>query len=523
METKCNETTINVPKEECVQAFEKKCETDYKVIEHYSYNEECSEVIEEVCKEHVEVPVPVEVPYPVPVPKPVEVPVYKEKIIEVPKYKPVYQEKIIDVPKFNPVYHPPEHSPAYNPPELNHQKSEYRKPPPKYLPAESQYRPPTVIQSPNLAGHHHIEIELREHAPVPAVPQREPHLPQKEPHSSQREPLLPHHFDPHHPVIPPHPDPTPLPSFTPPTQALKHHGPHLHHDLEPPELHDNVHLDTKFVTALPNLDPLKASIVDKFNKQLIRTKRDSNSEPDPFPHPEAVAEPDANPKPVAVADPDPKAIADAVAKAIAVANAEAAARGDPRLSIHDMSIQELQDLLQSLNKNKVIKSSSQRPALGEHVLDLSRFKGTSKLTETGNSQQFDFHSGSQSILSTPSHQNSHRLLGGDFLGDPFIKGKLTSVSPKKSPDSISLFGSKPKNSVFSIQNQEPLRDDFAGIKNSDLISMLNKKEALHQNGDAHSDTLSEWSLPGTKQTNLIKPQAQSHLPSSHSLSVTQAG
>ena len=51
VETECNETTINVPKEECVQAFEKKCETDYKVIEHYSYNEECTEVIEEVCKE----------------------------------------------------------------------------------------------------------------------------------------------------------------------------------------------------------------------------------------------------------------------------------------------------------------------------------------------------------------------------------------------------------------------------------------------------------------------------------------
>ena len=37
VETECNETIINIPKEECVQAFEKKCETEYKVIEKLSY------------------------------------------------------------------------------------------------------------------------------------------------------------------------------------------------------------------------------------------------------------------------------------------------------------------------------------------------------------------------------------------------------------------------------------------------------------------------------------------------------
>ena len=34
--TDCSPTTINIPKEECVQAFEKKCETDYKIIDKHS-------------------------------------------------------------------------------------------------------------------------------------------------------------------------------------------------------------------------------------------------------------------------------------------------------------------------------------------------------------------------------------------------------------------------------------------------------------------------------------------------------
>ena len=66
--TECLPTTVNVPKEECVQAFEQKCEDDYQIVERHSYKEECTEVIEEVCKEHVEIPVPVEVPYAIEVP-----------------------------------------------------------------------------------------------------------------------------------------------------------------------------------------------------------------------------------------------------------------------------------------------------------------------------------------------------------------------------------------------------------------------------------------------------------------------
>jgi len=66
----CDSTVKDVPKEQCVQSFEQKCEEEYDIIERYEYKEECSEKIEEVCKEEIKIPVPVKVPYPVPTPVP---------------------------------------------------------------------------------------------------------------------------------------------------------------------------------------------------------------------------------------------------------------------------------------------------------------------------------------------------------------------------------------------------------------------------------------------------------------------
>ena len=53
-----------------MQSFEQKCEDKYEIIERYEYKEECSEKVEEVCKEEIKIPVPVKVPYPVPTPVP---------------------------------------------------------------------------------------------------------------------------------------------------------------------------------------------------------------------------------------------------------------------------------------------------------------------------------------------------------------------------------------------------------------------------------------------------------------------
>ena len=494
VETECNETTINVPKEECVQAFEKKCETDYKVIEHYSYNEECSEVIEEVCKEHVEVPVPVEVPYPVPVPKTVEVPVYKEKIIEVykPKPPPVYhpppppKPSAYHPPPKPPVYHPPSKPSAYHPPPVP--KEDYLPPPKEYLtpqPSEKLHPPPTS---------------------VPAVPHH---------HNEHHFPVLPHHQDPNHPAIPQHHphDPTPLPSFTPPTKALKHHGPHLQHDLSPPIPHPNHHdhEEPQFVTALPNLDPLKASIVDKFNKQLIRSKRDSKSDPnaEPFPDPESNAEP------LAIADPDAKAIADAEAfadaeaAALAEAVAEAIADGDGRYSIHDLSIQELQELLHSINGKKLLrKPAPPPPSIGDHVLDLSRYKGTSKLVHQ-DSNKF------QGIknLHTGSNYDSNRniVLGGDFLGDPSLQDRLkihkepSSSQPSsgfknfQSIDALTLLGQRPTSSVFGLQNSGSLSGSSGATD-----KLLTKHSNLFQPQDTLSTSgLSNTGLSHLKQAELF--------------------
>ena len=362
-------------------------------------------MIEEVCKEHVEVPVPVEVPYPVPVPKPVEVPVYKDKIIEVPKTVevPVYKEKIIEV--YKPEYHPP---PAYTPPPTPPPPPAYHPPTP---PAPHAYAPP----KPDYG------VPLAPPTSVPAVPHPAPHPPTPTPH-----PVLPHHHDPHHPSIPHHEhlqDPTPLPTFTPP----KHHGPHIHHDLQPPDSHAPP--DSQFVTALPNLDPLKASIVDKFNKQLIRSKRDSKSDPEaePFPDPEAEAE----------------------ATALAIAEAIAEAHPESRHSIHDLSIEELQELLHSINGRKLInKPQPQRPALGEHVLDLSRFEGASPLA----AGHLDTH-GVQ--LQTP-HNNNKQVLGGDFLGDPVLRAKLRLSSQSPGVDALTLLGPEPTGSVLRFQSEGSL-------------------------------------------------------------------
>ena len=373
-------------------------------------------------------PVPVEVPYPVPVPKPVEVPVYKQKIIEQPVYKekiiekPVYKEKVIyKEPLYAP---PPPPEPAYRPP-----------PPPAYHPPPP---PPAVV----LQHQHQPPAEEPRHLhPVTSVP-AVPH------HELPRHPPLPHHRDPHHPAIPHH-DPHPLPTFTPPT-----HGPHLHHDLPAPELH--------LVTPLPNLDPLKASIVDKFNKQLLRTKRESKSDPaaDPFPGPEAAAAAAAEAEPLAVAEPEAAAAAEAEAEAEAgaEAGAEAEAEGDPRHSIHDMSIEELQQLLHSINGKKLLsRPRPPAPSLGSHVLDLARLQGGAKL------------GGGSSLVTSvrqhapppprPRHQalGGHEVvLGGDFLGEPAVRDKLSlgGGAGRRPLDALTLLGHKPATSVFSLQHQD---------------------------------------------------------------------
>ena len=100
-----------------MQAFEQKCEDDYQIVERHSYKEECTEVIEEVCKEHVEIPVPVEVPYP----------------IEVPHGHPHDQVPQPSIHKFKPHHSPKESYPA---PEAYGAHK-----PPKYTPKPVAYGP----------------------------------------------------------------------------------------------------------------------------------------------------------------------------------------------------------------------------------------------------------------------------------------------------------------------------------------------------------------------------------------------
>ena len=64
----CNVTYTDVPKEECTPTQEQKCHTDYKLVEETLYEEECHTRVQNVCEEHIKIPV--EIPYPVKAPYP---------------------------------------------------------------------------------------------------------------------------------------------------------------------------------------------------------------------------------------------------------------------------------------------------------------------------------------------------------------------------------------------------------------------------------------------------------------------
>jgi len=57
----CNITMREVPRQECTPTMEKRCETEYRVVENKVYNEECKVDVQHICEEHIKVPV--QVPY----------------------------------------------------------------------------------------------------------------------------------------------------------------------------------------------------------------------------------------------------------------------------------------------------------------------------------------------------------------------------------------------------------------------------------------------------------------------------
>jgi len=69
---KCNQTTRAVPRQVCNPKNVTRCSTDIRIEENTIYRDECHNLVQHVCEEHIKVPkpviVPVHVPYPVPGP-----------------------------------------------------------------------------------------------------------------------------------------------------------------------------------------------------------------------------------------------------------------------------------------------------------------------------------------------------------------------------------------------------------------------------------------------------------------------
>ena len=290
---------------------------------------------------------------------------------------------------------------------------------------------------------------------------------------------------------------------------------------------------------------MKASIVDQFNRQLIRTKRDSKSDPEakPFPSAEAKADPEAKPEADPEADPEAEPNAEALAVADPDPKPEAGpeAEGDPRQSIHDLSIEELQDLLHSINGKKLLKTSSSTPSrlpLGDHVLDLSRFQGASHLVKPSQGLINGIHGINTNINHHHSHTGSQKVvLGGDFLTDPLLRQKLSlnSVTRKNVPvpskfnsvpvEAVKLLGQEPISSVFSLQNSDPMSEEFFRAqlskqsnlaKPQNILSSSNQRpggtmnslrdgDMTSQSGQSNVESLGQ-NLKTGKQTNFLTDQ-----------------
>jgi len=372
-------------------------------------------------------------------------------------------------------------------------------------------------------------------------------------------PAVPHHrVDPHHP--PPHfkePKSLPIPTFKPapkPNHPLPHHGPHIEHNLHAPDTHHSqVHPKPALLhkgTLKPKLDALKASIVQKFNSQLQRSKRESRSEPDakafprpkPIPLAEAIAIAEADAEAEAEAEAEADAEADAAAEAAAEAEADPEAQADAdaeaqnlrfgnfgppppklrRTTIDDLSIDELQSLLHSVNNGKLLRDERPPPTpLGSHVLDLSRLSGglggsfekhqdftnTASLGGVLRNQQVrgslsrvngmdgDFISKANRPLS-----NSN-VLGGDFLDDPGLKERFRildsenkhsteSNSDRLSSIDFTVMGNIPSSSSsFST-----LQGSQASTFMDDHMMMSNFGQDASQSQTFRSSTNSQASL-----------------------------
>ena len=70
----CNVTRIDVPHEVCLPTQQQICQTEFKLVEKKQYKEECHTKVQNICEEHIAVPI--EVPYDVPVPYPIPTPKY---------------------------------------------------------------------------------------------------------------------------------------------------------------------------------------------------------------------------------------------------------------------------------------------------------------------------------------------------------------------------------------------------------------------------------------------------------------
>ena len=113
----CNVTYTDVPKEECTPTQEQKCHTDYKLVEETLYEEECHTRVQNVCEEHIKIPV--EIPYPVKVPYPTPHPpkyITPAPLAYPPKPPTPTPHPYIHHPSPTPIVHPtPTPLPSYAP------------------------------------------------------------------------------------------------------------------------------------------------------------------------------------------------------------------------------------------------------------------------------------------------------------------------------------------------------------------------------------------------------------------------